>query len=207
MIEAIVGQPGAGKTLMMIRNMIREQDIHKIKKKFFNSEKELIQIANFPVNSEILPNVLYLKNENINNLYSWIKEKKYFGASIYLDEASILFPSMAWTSIPMDVILALRQHRHAGYNLIYTAQDLDDVAKGLRNVTQFCTSVSGFSLLRFSLFTCNGVKRGKIDNKNKYNRGFYIHKAKFYNAYDTTHDVEKPDYLNKNNSPLLDEKV
>lgn len=206
MIEAITGQPGAGKTLMMVRNMIRERKRHEMLKKLFHSDNELIQIANFPVNEEILPNVIFLKNENIMQLYEWILQQKYFGASIYLDEASILFPALSWSHIPTDVILALRQHRHAGYNLTYTAQDLDDVAKGLRNVTQFCTVVDGWSLLRFSLFCCYEVKRGKVNYKKKYNRGFYIHKEKYYNAYSTIHNIEKPIYLNNDIGITIDEE-
>lgn len=195
MIEAITGQLGAGKTLMMVRNMIKERKKHEFKKKYLKSNKKLIQFANFPVDEEILPDVILLKNENIKQLYDWILHKKYFGASIYLDEASILFPALAWSNIPADVILALRQHRHAGYNLTYTAQDLDDVAKGLRNVTQFCTCVDGWSLLRFSLFCCYQVKRGKVNHRKKFNRGFYIHQEKYYKAYDTTHNIDKPEYL------------
>lgn len=181
---------------MMIRKMIKERKSHEFWNKYLHREKELIQIANFPVNEEILPNVIYLKNEDISMLYDWILDQKYFGASIYLDEASILFPALAWSNIPTDVILALRQHRHAGYNLYYTAQDLDDVAKGLRNVTQYCTVVDGWNLLRFSKFCCYGVKRGKVNYKDKYNRGLYIHKKQYYNSYSTTHNIDKPDYLN-----------
>lgn len=195
MIEAITGATGSGKTLFMMRKMINERKKNEFMSKYFHKEKELIQIANFPVNEEILPDVIYLRNEDILKLYDWIKAKKYFGASIYLDEASILFPALAWANIPQDVILALRQHRHCGYDLTYTAQDLEDVAKGLRNVTQFCTVLDGYSLLRFSLFFCYGVKHGKINYKSKYNRGLYIHKTDYYNAYDTTHDIEKPKYL------------
>jgi len=206
MIEAITGQPGAGKTLMMVRNMIIERNRHEMMKKLIKSKRELIQIANFPVNEKILPNVILLKNENIMQLYEWILQQKYFGASIYLDEASILFPALAWTNIPSDVILALRQHRHAGYNLIYTAQDLDDVAKGLRNVTQFCTVVDGWSKLRFSLFCCYEVKRGKINSKKKFNRGLYLHKNKYYNAYSTIYNIEKPNYLNSDIGITLNEE-
>lgn len=196
MIEAITGQPGAGKTLMMVSKMIKERRNHEFLNKYLKKNKELIQISNFSINEDILPNVIYLKNEDINNLYNWILEKKYFGASIYLDEASILFPSLAWASIPSDVVLALRQHRHAGYNLYFTAQDLDDVAKGLRNITQFCTHVDGWSLFHFSLYFCYGVKRGKIDYKNKYNRGILPHRSIYYNAYNTHNDIAKPEYLN-----------
>lgn len=195
MIEAIVGPPGAGKTLMMVRLMIKEQRRHELRKKYLNDESELIQIANFPVDEEILPNVIYLDNKDISTFYEWVREKKYFGASFYIDEMSILFPSLAWTSIPQDVILALRQHRHSGYNIFYTAQDLDDVSKGVRVVTQFCTQVDGFSLFRFSTFTCFSVKRGKINFKDKFNKGLYIHKTKYYQAYNTRHDVVKPEYL------------
>lgn len=195
MIEGILGHPGAGKTLMMVRYMIKERKKYEWKKKYLNTDDGLIQIANFPVNEEILPGVIYLNNADIMKLYEWIRDKKYFGASIYLDEASILFPSLKWNAIPDDVVLALRQHRHAGYNLYYTAQDLDDVAKQMRVITQFATEVDGWQLFRFSSFCCYSVRRGKVNYKDKYNKGIYIHKQLYFDAYSTTHDIEKPDYL------------
>lgn len=194
MIEAITGMPGSGKTLYMMDIMIKERK-QNIFEKLLGVDNEVIQITNFPVNEELLPNTIVIGNDEIKKLYSWILEKKYFGASIYLDEASILFPAMDYKNIPKDVIIALRQHRHAGYNMYWTAQDTDDVAKGLRTITQFSTEMDGYSLLRFSLYNCYSMKKGKTNYKDRYNRGILVHTKKLYNSYNTHHDIETPDYL------------
>ncbi len=115
-------------------------------------------------------------------------------SNIFLDEASILFPSLSWKSIPNDVIIALRQHRHAGYNMYYTAQDLDDVASGLRRVTQFATEVNGWSLLRFSTYGCYSVRRGKINRKVDM-IGVSCSILINFNSYDTHFNIDTPDYV------------
>lgn len=191
MITAYTGLPGAGKTLMMIRKMLKERFWAKV----YRCEKDLIQITNFPVNEKLLPGVIQINNNEIKKLYTWILTKKNYGASIYLDEASILFPAMDYKNIPKDVIIALRQHRHAGYQLYYTAQSLDDVAKGLRTISQYVYEISGWSLLRFSTFKCFGVKHGKANYKDKYDKGILLHTKKLYSSYDTENNIDTPDYL------------
>lgn len=180
---------------MMMKKMLSERKKHNLMKKLGWADGDLIQITNFPVNEEFFPGYIQISNDDIKTLYGWILEKKYFGASIYLDEASILFPSFNYKNIPNDVVLALRQHRHAGYNMYYTAQDLDDVAAGLRRVTQFVTEVDGWSLLRFSLFKCYSVRKGKANYKDVYDKGFFIHTSTLYNSYNTHHNIETPDYV------------
>ncbi|MCT4543525.1 MAG: zonular occludens toxin domain-containing protein [Vallitalea sp.] len=194
MIEAITGLPGAGKTLMMMKKLIKE-DKGSLMDRVFKMKDENPIITNFKVNEEMFPNAIYISNDEISTLYDWILQKKHFGANIFLDEASILFPSLSWKSIPNDVIIALRQHRHAGYNMYYTAQDLDDVASGLRRVTQFATEVNGWSLFRFSTYNCYSVRRGKINRKDRYDRGILFHTNKLYNSYDTHFNIDTPDYV------------
>lgn len=201
-INAITGLPGAGKTLMMMKKIFKEVRQKKMADRIFFRDKEeyrLIIITNFPVNRDYFEypgiDIIEISNDDINYLYRWILEKKYFGASIYLDEAGILFPSMDYKNIPKNVILALRQHRHAGYDLYYTAQDLDDVSAGLRRVTQFETRVSGWNALRFSSYCTYGVRKGKANLKDKYDRGIFIHTKKLYNSYSTHHNIGTPSYL------------
>lgn len=189
MIEGILAKPGEGKTLYMLRQMHKDRFWAKLFK------QEIIQIVNIPVSKEYFPDAIYIDNKDISQLYEWIRQKKYFGAHIYLDEMSILFPASFHKSIPQDIILALRQHRHAGYNMYYTAQNLDEVAKGVRGVTQFCTEISGWSALRFSSYACYSCRNGKVDRKDKYGKGIYIHTNKLYNSYDTHHNVETPEYI------------
>jgi len=191
MITALTGLPGSGKTLMMMKKMLKERFWAKI----YRYEKDLIQITNMPVNEKMFPGVIIIGNNDIKKLYYWILNKKYYGAKIYLDEASILFPAMDYKNIPKDVVIALRQHRHAGYELYYTAQSLDDVAKGLRIITQFVYDISGWSLLRFSTYACYAVKNGKMYMKDKYDRGILFHTKKLYSSYDTENNVDTPDYL------------
>jgi len=169
----------------------------KVKLKLADSSDKPIIITNYPVTEELFHDcdLVYMDSNDISNLYTWIKEKKYFGAYIFLDEAGILFPSMDWKAIPKDVIYGLRQHRHSGYTLYYTAQDMDDVSAPLRRITQFVNEIDGWSVLRFSSFKCFSVRKGKANYKDQYDKGVFIHSDKLYGSYSTHHDTTEPDWL------------
>ncbi len=77
MIEAITGLPGAGKTLMMMRKMMKEQKGSLMDRVFKLREDEPI-ITNFKVNEKMFPNAIYISNDEISTLYDWILQKKHF---------------------------------------------------------------------------------------------------------------------------------
>src|SRR3712207_2524163 len=112
MIEAFTGLPGMGKTYNMTRRAL--QQMKKGRKVYANYRMQGAEY--FKELSDIV---------NVRN------------ALILIDEAGIYLPAQAWKSIPFEFIRQLRQHRHDGLDLWYTAQDMQDVATYLRRITQF----------------------------------------------------------------------
>lgn len=163
MIEAFTGLPGVGKTYNMVRRAYIQ---HKKGRKVY---------ANFKTSFAIQFKELY-------EIYN-VKD-----ALVLIDEAGIYLPAQAWQKIPFEFMRAIRQHRHNGLDMWYTAQDMQDVSTALRRVTQFqhdfnkiwkiCTSRS-------------------FNPRTKEKFGFDIHilNKKVFSLYDTTYDVELGEYL------------
>lgn len=162
-IEAFTGLPGQGKTYNMTRKAL---SLMKRGKKVY---------ANYNIKGaeyfKELSDVANVKN-----------------ALILIDEAGIYLPAQAWKSIPFEFVRQIRQHRHDGLNLWYTAQDMGDVATYLRRITQFQHDYQKF----VSLFMCRTV-----NPKTRQRYGFEISflKKDIYTKYDTTENIDFGEYL------------
>lgn len=171
MITAFTGLPGHGKTYMMTKMAIKHM------------KKGGRVFANYPLKGAI-------RYQQITELFDVRRlpgEK--LAPLICIDEAGLVAPAGGWKSIPFDVMAHWRQHRHAGVNIVYTAQDLRDVAVPLRRVTQFVRECSKF-LWWFSWHEYNPT------NKKRYGRGIMMFDPTIGQHYDThAEDVTKQDYL------------
>lgn len=165
MIEAFTGLPGMGKTLNMSNRAIRAM---KRGKKVY---------ANYN-----LKGAIYFKE-----LYE-LKDVK--NAIILVDEAGIYLPSQAWRSIPFEFIRQIRQHRHDGLDLWYTAQDMQDVATYLRRITQY-----EHSYMRVWKFWFCKTINPKSKSKFGFDFGFISKKA--CSVYDTTENIDFAEYMQK----------
>lgn len=173
MIEAFLGLPGAGKTY----NMTRAAYLKAIKGKHI--------YANYKLDF----------GEKLNKYVHYFKElPEVYGvknAIILIDEAGIFMPAQSWRSIPFEFMRFIRQHRHDGLDLWYTAQDMQDVATSLRRVTQFAHSFN-----RFGKF----VKKRTINphTKERYSFDLYYLSSKYFKMYDTTENIDLSDYIKEN---------
>lgn len=165
MIEAFVGLPGQGKTYNMTRRALRE--MKKGKKIYANYQLKGAEYF------KELGELVGIKN-----------------AIILIDEAGIYLPAQAWKSIPFEFIRQIRQHRHDGLHLWYTAQDLMDVATYLRRITQLCHDYS--RLWKIFYATTTNPK-----SKEKYGFDIGFINKKVYEAYDTTENIDFAEYLQK----------
>lgn len=171
MIEAYVGLPGQGKTYLMSRLAT------KLMKKGHRV------YANYPLKGALR----YGQIEELFEIKRLPGEKR--SPVILIDEAGLVAPAGGWKSIPFDVMAHWRQHRHAGVNIWYTAQDLRDVAVPLRRVTQFVNDVSKFGpIIKWRTYNPT--------NKAKYGSGFVLFRQEVADQYDThAENVEKQSYL------------
>jgi hypothetical protein len=167
MIEGFTGLPGMGKTY------------HMTKKAYFEARKGRPVYANYNLN---FPNI---KTHYFKEL-SDLKDVK--NALILVDEAGIYLPSQAWRSIPFEFIRQIRQHRHDGLDLWYTAQDMQDVATYLRRITQFQHDYN--KVWKFVTEKTVNPRTGI-----KYGFDFSILTKKYFKFYDTTENIDFGNYL------------
>lgn len=166
-IEAYCGDPGQGKTYLMTRQALKKMNRRKNPKEVY---------ANYDLKGahrfNQLEEVFHVEN-----------------AIICVDEMSLVAPAGFWKSIPFDVIAHWRQHRHAGVDLWYTAQDFQDVASPLRRVTQFKNEVNKFG--PFFKWSCTHPRKN-----TKYGGGITLFDKEVGNAYNTHGEfIAKQDYL------------
>lgn len=164
-IEAYTGLPGQGKTYNMTRLAL--QKMQKGKKVYANYN--LVGAEYFKELSEL---------KNVKN------------ALILIDEAGIYLPSQAWKDIPFEFIRQIRQHRHDGLDMWYTAQDMQDVATYLRRITQFQHDYQKFG----KLFFC---KTSNPRTKVRYGFDISILDKKVFTKYDTTENIDFGEYMMK----------
>jgi len=173
MIEAYTGLPGMGKTYNMTKNAL---DVIAKGKKLQSKGKPYKRVfANYKLEgAEYFKELSELENEK--------------NILILIDEAGIYLPSQAWKSIPFEFIRQMRQSRHDGIDLWYTAQDFKDVATYLRRITHFEHRCS--RLWRF--FT---IKTYIPGSKNKYGTDITLLNEDVYTKYDTTENIDFGSYL------------
>lgn len=163
MIEAFTGLPGQGKTYNMTRKALQKM---KQGKKIY---------ANYRVDG-----AEYFKE--LDELIGITN------AIILIDEAGIYLPAQAWKNIPFDFIRQIRQHRHDGLDLWYTAQDMMDVATYLRRITQFMHDFQKFGPIFFE-------KTSNPRTRAKYGFNVTFLNKSVYSKYDTTENIDFGAYL------------
>jgi zona occludens toxin (predicted ATPase) len=167
MIEAFTGLPGAGKTY------------HMTKKAFFEAKRGRPVYANYQLNFGDIKTHYFKELDELQGIKN---------ALILVDEAGIYLPAQAWRNIPFEFIRQIRQHRHDGLDLWYTAQDMQDVATYLRRITQFQHDYN--KIWKFS-----GERTINPRNKAKYGFDFSFLNKKFFKLYDTTENIDFGNYL------------
>lgn len=171
MIEGYTGLPGSGKTYLATRMASK-----KIK-------KGCRVYANYPLKGAIQ----YSQIEELFSIHRDPGEK--YSPLILIDEAGLIAPAGSWKAIPFDVMAHWRQHRHAGVNIVWMAQDLRDVAVPLRRVTQLVTNISKFGPI-IKWRTYNPTTKGKYGSGFTF---FDMSVAKQYDSYAA--NVERQNYL------------
>lgn len=174
-IECYEGDPGQGKTYFLARMGVKKMSRgHPV-------------YANFPLEGAIR----YSQIHELFGIRFERKTRKCKNPIILMDEASLICPASMWNAIPHEVLTHWRMHRHAGLDIYYSAQDFGDVAKGLRGVTQFVTSVSKFG--PFIVWRTRHPRK-----KTKYGSGIHFFDYNVANKYKTHNpDMAVQEYLVK----------
>lgn len=174
MIEAYTGLPGMGKTYAMTKRALDEIARAAWRKKKGKSYKRVF--ANYKIEGA----------EYFKELYELQNEKNII---VLVDEAGIYLPSQSWKDIPFDFIRQMRQSRHDGIDLWWSAQDFKDAATFLRRITQFENKCSRLG----SFFWVKTVSPS--NSKSKYGGTFYLKSSDVFSKYDTTENIDFAEYL------------
>lgn len=135
MIEGFVGLIGAGKTMLAVRHageLARRRGARLASNiKVEVPGVECIQLA---VGEDGL---------DLAQLRSLVNDREGDGRGlvVLVDEVGIIMPARFWQSFPVDLMFMLSQSRKLGVDLIYTAQDIEQVDSFLRRLTQWVYKV------------------------------------------------------------------
>lgn len=132
MITAIVGKPGSGKTLQIVR----------LAKQFLNKGRDVY--TNVPMNEDKMK----LKKKHGKFYYfRSIKEFTYiFDGIVLLDELGGYFDSRDYMKFPPEVRVKLQQYRKDGVDVYYSVQSYSRAEKIIRELTNFvieCHNIFG----------------------------------------------------------------
>lgn len=191
MITAIIGKPGTGKTLQMVR----------FAEKFLKKGQD--------VYSNILLDQSKMNlGKKPGRLFFWqdIEQFKYIHEGVILwDEVGAYFDSRAYAKFPEDVRIKLQQSRKDGLNLFYTVQAYsraDLILKQLTNFLLECHSI-------FNIFWVTEYFPEEYEKPmNAKHRGtfFYLGTKKLYSYYNTKQKIGQHFGLDYQ-FPLMTEKL
>lgn len=138
MITGYIGGIGTGKTMNGARDAIETA-----------RRRSAMLVSNITINAEDLDvRKLAIGHDGIDldQLRDLIRQCQLSdrGMVLLLDEVGILMPARFWQDFPIDLMYVLSQSRKLGVDLIYTAQDVDQVDATLRRLTTFVWLVKSF---------------------------------------------------------------
>lgn len=176
-IEAYTGMPGEGKTYWMTKDALKQ----------VKRGRKLL--TNYPI-IDPATGKCFPMYKQIHEIF----EAK--NCLILMDEASLMAPAQFWNRIPFEVMAHWRQHRKAGTDIWYTAQDMDDVSNQLRRVTQYENQCSRFwKFMQKKIIDPKKYRPGK--SEGYYGMNMTWMNMDVCNAYDTNFTVDKQDFLNE----------
>lgn len=124
MIEAYLGLPGDGKTMFLVRKILRT---HKMYEAVY---------ANFHLDEKRVPNFRLLEDrmQLVDLMATDPKKKKIL---VCIDEAYTWFDARLFAKVPPELLAKFGQTRKSGFNLMWTAQDESQVDKRLKIITTY----------------------------------------------------------------------
>jgi hypothetical protein len=187
MIFGYVGEFGAGKTLNMVFDIMRQM---------IYWERHVF--SNIPI--EFYHNGRHYKADFIDD--DKVFAKKIFdqrNTDIVVDEAGIYFPNFFWNKIPPKVLMQFHEQRKTGCNFYYTTQVNKHTVKRMRDLSYIIAYCYSYHILPINihekigkfwlnieapkLFVCKYFKpsffEGNSDSSKRYER-YYRGKRTLY---------------------------
>jgi len=179
MINVVVGKPGQGKTLYLVKLAAEEMDLGRD------------VYSNFYINRDkLIANGLIKKPQGAGNLFFWkrtselIKLRK---GLILIDECQIYFNSRSWKTLPPELQYKFQQHRKHGLDIWGAVQNLKRIDTVVRELVNTVYEVHKMG----RIFRINGYDVEEIDKANRkggIGRIFLLRK-KLYECYDTMQEI------------------
>lgn len=200
MITGYIGGIGTGKTMNAAREAIETA-----------TRRRAMLVSNItmtPADAGLDVRKLSIGHDGIDldQLRALIRECQLSerGMVLMLDEVGILMPARFWQDFPIDLMYVLSQSRKLGVDLIYTAQDVEQVDATLRRLTTYVWLVKSFppaSIERSEkgkrpwLFVMAKSKVRYIDSQLRapIGRRFRLYSRKWERTYSTAELVAPPE--------------
>jgi len=202
MIVGIYGLAGAGKTLLLTRQVATYDVIvcnYKLNEQYF------YQVKGFGKNSKKVPKpIFYVKDvEDFFKLGYMDIMRKYSqeGKQVILaiDEAGLFFPAQTFREMPTSFMYLFAQHRKLGIDFYYTAQHTRQVNMLLRVNTMY--SYAMYHIARLFYFATYGMDKINV-SKYLLWRGFFFARNIDYLRYDTKQMLEGADWYIRNTEKM-----
>jgi hypothetical protein len=196
MIEGFIGLIGAGKTMLAVQHA---GDLAR--------RSGSVLASNIKV---VMPDVTCVQlgtgedGFDIGEVWRVIDEAKGAGRGVVwlVDEVGILMPARFWQSMPIDLMFSLSQSRKLALDVVYTAQDIEQVDSFLRRLTQWIYKVRAYPSpstarrrdgKRPWVFHVTQWRPATVDKKDRREgRRFIRYRREWEAAYDTDELVRPP---------------
>lgn len=140
MIEGFLGLMGMGKTMLGVDHSVR-----------LAARRGSWLVSNILI-TPLVPLVKYVQlgtgddGLDVVELERLLTEAKAAkcGVVLYLDEIGILMPARFWATFPVSLMWMLSQSRKLKIDLVFSAQDIEQVDSFLRRLTQWVYRVKAF---------------------------------------------------------------
>lgn len=173
MIEGYVGRPGAGKTYMLTKRLLKIADGGRP------------VYANYHINH---PNVTFFNPLDLMDLPPGV---------VALDEAHLYFPARGALKLPMSWLAMMSQTRKRGWDIFYTTQHenrLDRVVRDITNLMWLTRAIGSgetpwwFAAYAYEPEYFRKPKRAMLRSYSRFDR-------KIAAAYDTYETIEEAEHL------------
>lgn len=144
MIEGFVGLIGAGKSMLAVKHAAeiarkRGQIVaSNISLSIPGVECRKLAVGHDGIDIEEVWRLFDLEEVPLEDGRTLLRRRAgSAGLVLVLDEVGVLMPARFWASAPIDLMQLLSQSRKLGCDLVWTAQDVEQVDAFLRRLTQW----------------------------------------------------------------------
>lgn len=181
MISFIVGLPGAGKTMFLMREALRA--LKAGRDVYYNMPDVDVE--------KLLENAARGQNKvgRMVRWTSWLDFLNVENGLILVDEAQIYFNAYKWQDLPEEVQYKLQQHRKDGIDIMGAVQNVRRITTVMRELCNFVWEVKNIGN---RVFIAKKFDVADVDKAKRQSLGFkvFFRKKAFADVYNTKAKIQ-----------------